>query len=204
MPVTTLTREISATSQTSPEEAVSQAVAGVTTEIEGVERVEVKRVEVLLRDKNVSGYHVTLEVTHGNGAEPTSGHETSPHRAWSSPPSNAERFLTGPLPLDFEPVPLRIDEHGVARVGQSRVTLDSVVAAFRLGETAEGIVESYPTLLLADVYRILGYYLLHRDAVDAYVAGREHEASRLREEIETDLDPTGLRARLLARRAGER
>jgi uncharacterized protein (DUF433 family)/flavin-binding protein dodecin len=203
MPITTLTREVSATVQTSPEEAVRRAVAGVRAEIDGVERVEVKRVEVLLRDTKVSGYHVTLEITHGNGAEPASGRETGPHGASSRHPSNAERSLTGPLPLGPEPVPLRIDERGVARVGQSRVTLDTVVAAFRLGETAEGIVESYPTLRLADVYRILGYYLLHRDTVDAYVAEREREASRLRGKIEADLDPTGLRARLLARRAGE-
>ena len=72
-----------------------------------------------------------------------------------------------------------------------------------MGETAEGIAQSYPSLRLADVYRILGYYLRHRDTVDAYVAGREREAGRLRQEIEADLNPTGLRARLLARRAGE-
>lgn len=204
MPITTLTREVSATSQTSPEEAVRQAVAGVTAEMDEVEHIEVKRVEVLLRDTNVSGYHVTLEITHGNGAEPTSGRETGSHRTWSRHPPDARRSLTDPLPLGPEPVPLRIDEHGVARVGQSRVTLDTVVAAFRLGETAEGIVESYPTLHLADVYRILGYYLLHRHTVDAYVAEREREASQLREEIEADLNPTGLRARLLARRADER
>ena len=78
-----------------------------------------------------------------------------------------------------------------------------MVAAFRLGQTAEGIVESYPTLRLADVYRILDYYLLHRDTVDAYVAEREPEAGRPRGEIEADLNPTGLRARLLARRAAE-
>ena len=168
-----------------------------------MEHVRVKRVEVLLRDTNVSGYYVTLEITHGNGAELTSGRETDPHEASSRHPSDAERSLTGLLPLGPKPVPLRIDEHGVARVGHSRVTLDTVVAAFRLGETAEGIVESYPTLRLADVYRILGYYLLHRDTVDAYVTEREREASRLRGEIEGHLDPTGLHARLLARRADE-
>jgi uncharacterized protein (DUF433 family)/flavin-binding protein dodecin len=196
MPVTTLTREVTATSQTSPEEAVRQAVAWVTAEIDEVEHVEVKRVEVLLQDSSVSGYHVTLEVTHGG--------EISSNRVWSGHhPTDPERSVTDPLPLGPEPVPLRIDEDGVARVGQTRVTLDTVVAAFRLGETAEGIVESYPALRLADVYQVLGYYLLHPDAVDAYVARREREAARLREEIEADFDPTGLRARLLARRASE-
>lgn len=204
MPVTTLTREITALSQMSPEEAVRQAVASVKAEIEEVEHVEVERVEVLLQDTNVSGYHVTLKVTHGNDAEPMTGREIGSHRVWSRhhPPAR-EHSPTEPLPLDPEHVPLRIDENGVARVGQTRVTLDTIVGTFRFGETAEGIVESYPTLRLADVYRILGYYLLHRDAVDAYVARREREASQLRQEIEADLTPTGLRARLLARRAGE-
>lgn len=39
--------------------------------------------------------------------------------------------------------------------------------------------------------------------MDAYIAGREREAARLREKIEADFDPTGLRARLLARRTSE-
>lgn len=200
MPVTTLSREVTATSQTSPEEAVRQAVARVTTEIDEVEHVEIKRVEVLLQDTNVSGYCLTLEVIHGNDAEPTTGREIGSHRASSRHhPPDPERFLTEPLPLGPEPVPLRIDEDGVAQVGQTRVTLDTVVADFRLEETAEGIVKSYPTLRLADVYRILGYYLRHHNAVDAYVAGREREASWLRQEIEANLNPTGVRARLLLR-----
>ena len=45
-------------------------------------------------------------------------------------------------------------------------------------------MESYPALCLVDVYRVLGYYLRNRDTVDAYVARREREAVRLREEIE--------------------
>lgn len=166
--------------------------------------IEVRRVEVLLQDTNVSGYRVTLEVTHTDECEPTTEREAGSDGAWSRHYSpDPERTAAAPLPLGHEPVPLRVDEDGVARVGKTRVPLDTVVAAFRLGETAEGIVESYPTLRLADVYQVLGYYLLHRDAVDAYVAGREHEAARLREEIEADFDPTGVRARLLARRASE-
>lgn len=184
MPVTTLTQEVTATSRTGPEEAVRQAVARATAEMAEVEHVEVKRVEVLLQDSNVSGYRVTLEVTHTGESEP-------------------ERPVAALLPLGPDPVPLRTDEDGVVRVGETRVPLDTVIAAFRLGDTAEGIVESYPALRLADVYQVLGYYLLHREAVDTYIAQREGEAARLREEIESDFDPTGVRARLLARRAGK-
>jgi uncharacterized protein (DUF433 family)/flavin-binding protein dodecin len=196
--VTTLTREVTATSRTGPEEAVRQAIAKVTSEISGVRDVEVKRVEVLFEDTYVAGYRVTLRVTHAAGAEPKNGHEANSVQGHSPEDQDAAQ-----IPLVTEPVPLYADEDGVVRVGGTRVTLDSIVAAFRLGETAEGIVESYPALRLADVYQVLGYYLLHRDAVDAYIAGREREATRLREKIEADFDPTGLRARLLARRTSE-
>lgn len=86
------------------------------------------------------------------------------------------------------------------RVGGTRVTLDSVVTAFREGETAEGIKQLYPTLNLDDVYLVIGWYLRHRNQVDAYLARREGEVARLREEIEVYFDPAGVRDRLLARR----
>jgi uncharacterized protein (DUF433 family) len=57
------------------------------------------------------------------------------------------------------PVPLKTDVDGVVRVGNTRVTLDTVVDAFREGATAEEIVSRYPSLLLADVYAVIGYYL---------------------------------------------
>lgn len=57
-----------------------------------------------------------------------------------------------------ETLPLEMDAHGVIRVGKTRVTLDTVVAAFDEGATAEEIVQQYPTLLLADVYSVIGYY----------------------------------------------
>ena len=198
MPVTTLTREVTATSRTGPEEAVRQAIAKVTSELSGVRDVEVKRVEVLFENTYVAGYRVTLRVTHAGGAEPKNGRETNSVQGYSPEDQDAAQ-----IPLVTEPVPLYADEDGAVRVGGTRVTLDSVVAAFRLGETAEGIVERYPALRLADVYQVLGYYLLHRDAVEAYIAGREREAARLRETFEADFDPTGLRARLLARRTSE-
>ncbi len=197
MPVTTLTREFTATSQIGPEEAVSQAIAGVTAEMTGVKHVEVKQVEVLLHNTNVAGYRVTLEVSHAGEADSTNRREDD-SVGGGSPDHQAAAQLP---PLG--PLPLHADEAGVVRVGGTRVALDSVVAAFWSGETAEGIVERYPALRLADVYQVLGYYLLHRDAVDAYLAGREREAAQLREKIEADFDPTGLRARLISRRTSE-
>ena len=63
------------------------------------------------------------------------------------------------MPAMVETVPLGTGADGVIRVAGTRVTLETVVEAFRDGATAEEIVQQYPSLFLADVYQILGYYL---------------------------------------------
>jgi uncharacterized protein (DUF433 family) len=105
------------------------------------------------------------------------------------------------LVTDAPPVPLRTDEHGVMRVGKTRVPLDTVVFAFNQGSTPEEIVMSYPTLDLGDVYAVVNYYLHNRAEVDAYLSQREAEAARAREENEKRFPQAGIRDRLLARRS---
>jgi uncharacterized protein (DUF433 family) len=73
------------------------------------------------------------------------------------------------LVVAAEPVPLRLDTGGTFRVGQTRVTLDTVVATFESGATAEEIALRCPTLELADVYAVIGYYLRHKEEVEAYL-----------------------------------
>lgn len=104
-------------------------------------------------------------------------------------------MIATPITLD---VPLRTDEHGKIRVGETRVLLELVIHAFHQGETAEGIVDSYPTLALADVYGVLAYYLTHRAEVDAYVQQADVTAERIQREVETNYSPEtlALRARL--------
>ena len=101
-----------------------------------------------------------------------------------------------------EQVPMRVDSDGVARVGKTRVTLDSIVAAFSEGATAEEIAQQYPSLALGDVYAVIGYYLRHRDDVATYLAERSAQAAKVREVNEARFDPAGVRARLLARSSG--
>jgi uncharacterized protein (DUF433 family) len=57
------------------------------------------------------------------------------------------------------PAPLRQNEHGVLLVGDTRVTLDSVVARFDAGATPEEIVQQFPSLDLAEVYAVVAYLL---------------------------------------------
>jgi len=105
------------------------------------------------------------------------------------------------LTIANEPAPLETTEDGVVRVGGTRVTLDTVVAAFEDGATAEEIVEQYPSLDLADAYAVIGYYLRHCSEVQAYLAERRDYAGEVRRQNVSRFDPTGVRARLLARRA---
>jgi uncharacterized protein (DUF433 family) len=46
-------------------------------------------------------------------------------------------------------VPLKTDIGGVVRVGNTRVTLDTIITTFKEGATAEEIVSQYPSLSLA-------------------------------------------------------
>jgi uncharacterized protein (DUF433 family) len=97
-------------------------------------------------------------------------------------------------------VPLVTDAHGTVRVRGTRVTLDSVVVAFRAGATAEEIAQQFPTVALADVYLVIAHYLTHAAEVGRYLAERQVDATNLKKAIETRFDSTGLRARILARR----
>ncbi|MDO9129789.1 MAG: DUF433 domain-containing protein, partial [Anaerolineales bacterium] len=100
-----------------------------------------------------------------------------------------------------ETVPLVTDIDGVIHVGETRVTLDTVIAAFLDGATAEEISQQYPSLDLADVYSVIAYYLRQRAEIDTYLQRRREQAEKIREENESRFDPSGIRDRLLARRA---
>src|SRR5262249_34538016 len=104
------------------------------------------------------------------------------------------------LQMTAEPVPLATDADGVVRVGSSRVTLDTLVAAFREGMTPEGIVEQYPSLRLSQVYSVIGYVLGHPEEVETYLLERQRLADEVRRENEARFSPVGVRDRLLARR----
>ena len=73
---------------------------------------------------------------------------------------------------------------GAYRIGDTRVSLDSLVYLFREGMSAEGMVESYPALTLEQVHGALAFYLGHQKEVDADLAEGEcttallHEQSR--------------------------
>jgi uncharacterized protein (DUF433 family) len=97
---------------------------------------------------------------------------------------------------------VRTDEHGVLRVGRSRVMLDSVVAAFWEGHSPETIREQYPTLDLEEVDGALASSLAHAPEVDASLRRQDEVWTRWRARADAVPSPVVARLRTL-RRVGE-
>jgi uncharacterized protein (DUF433 family) len=105
------------------------------------------------------------------------------------------------LSIVAEPIPLSVDPHGTVRVGGTRLTLETVLEAFKRGDSPQEIVAAFPSLELADVYAVIAYYLRHRLEIEAYLEAQEAKATEIRRKIEARQgDQLGLRKRLLARR----
>ena len=105
------------------------------------------------------------------------------------------------LAIVAEVAPLQANEDGVILVGKTRVTLDTVIAVFNQGATAEEIAYRYPSLNLADIYATIAFYLKHQSKVESYLQQRQQRSQEIRDMNQAKSDPRGLRDRLLARRA---
>jgi len=91
-------------------------------------------------------------------------------------------------------------QDGDYRIGDTRVSLDSVVYAFLSGESAESIAQSFPVLSLEQVYGAIAYYLANRDEVDALLRASERGYGELLHEAREN-DPTFYQKLADARRA---
>lgn len=107
------------------------------------------------------------------------------------------------VPVVTQTIPVVTGADGVIRITHTRVPLETLIDAFHNGATAEEIAQQYPSLSLADVYSIIGYYLHQRSEIEAYLARRRKVAEQVRLENERRFSPEGIRARLLARRTDE-
>ena len=108
-----------------------------------------------------------------------------------------------PLHFSVETVPLSYDADGVIRVGNTRITLDTIIAAFQEGATAEEIVQQYPSLQLSDIYQIIGYYLRQPIEVNEYLLQRKKLSDEIRKQNESQFDQHGIRDRLMSRRSSK-
>lgn len=100
--------------------------------------------------------------------------------------------------IEFQVIapPFRWDEAGGIRIGQSRVTLDSLLAAYHNGSTPEEIAVQYPVLCLEDIYAAIAYYLTHRQEIDNYLEQRRQKAQQQRNQFEKQHNLAHLRQRL--------
>src|SRR5450432_4265159 len=96
-----------------------------------------------------------------------------------------------------------VTAQGTIRIKGSRVNPDSIIHHFKLGATAEQIVQSFPSLILCDVYSSIAYYLTHRQEIEAYMEQQETAADALQEQLEFNPDYlveiAELRSRILGR-----
>ena len=88
------------------------------------------------------------------------------------------------LEIQTDTPPLRQDDSGAVRIGDTRVLLELVIRAFQDGATPEAIVQRFSTTTLADIYSVIAYYLRHRALVERYLTERERQAEVLRQDIE--------------------
>jgi uncharacterized protein (DUF433 family) len=61
----------------------------------------------------------------------------------------------------------------------TRISLDSIVEAFKRGAAPESIKRSFPLLSLEEIYGAITFYLSHEDEIDSYL---------MRAEAQTDAD----------------
>ena len=90
------------------------------------------------------------------------------------------------------------DRDGNYYVAGTRISLDSIVHAFRQGETPETICQDFELLRLEEVYGAIAYYLANQANVDAYLIRQQEkwaEGKRSAEPLPADLRERLMRAR---------
>jgi uncharacterized protein (DUF433 family) len=90
------------------------------------------------------------------------------------------------------------EREGNFYVAGTRVSLDSIVHAFRRGESPETICQNFELLRLEEVYGAIAYYLANQTEVDAYLIrqeGKWAEGKRNAEPLPANLREKLMRAR---------
>jgi len=90
------------------------------------------------------------------------------------------------------------ERNGNYYVASTRISLDSIVHAFRRGESPETISQNFELLRLEEVYGAIAYYLANQAEIDAYLIRQNEKWAEGRRNAEPL--PADLRERLM--RAG--
>ncbi|MBG1268344.1 DUF433 domain-containing protein [Nostoc sp. WHI] len=84
-------------------------------------------------------------------------------------------------------------------IAGTRISLDSIVYAFRKGLSPESIVNSFPLLTLEQVYGAIAFYLANRADIDAYLEAESAAFDTMSQPVQT-ADPA-LYNKLMAAKA---
>jgi uncharacterized protein (DUF433 family) len=71
-------------------------------------------------------------------------------------------------------------QEGKYLITGTRVSLDSVVYAFRRGASPESIQRSFPSLTLEQIYGAITFYLANQEEIGQYLLDGEAEHEKLR------------------------
>ena len=80
-----------------------------------------------------------------------------------------------------------IKKNGGYYITDSRVSLDSVVYAFREGNSPESIRWAYPSLTLEEVYGAITFYLGNQKKIDKYLLQSEADFEEFRRKNHEEL-----------------
>jgi uncharacterized protein (DUF433 family) len=58
-------------------------------------------------------------------------------------------------------------------ISNTRISLDSIVYAFKRGAAPESIKRSFPLLSLEEIYGAIAFYLSHEQEIDSYLSQAE-------------------------------
>ena len=98
---------------------------------------------------------------------------------------------------------LTLDAEGHIHVSGHRIGLQDLVYYYNEGYSAEAMLEVFPTLSLALIHKVIGFYLENQVNVDTYVATCDVEMERQRAAAPRGPDVAELRRRLAAKQATE-
>lgn len=73
------------------------------------------------------------------------------------------------------------------RIAGTRISLDSIVYAWRQGESPEGIIDSFSSLTLEQVHGALAFYLANQAMIDEYLLQAEKDYEQLRQKSWEDM-----------------
>ncbi len=95
------------------------------------------------------------------------------------------------------------DSDGYVHITGHRIGVEDIVHFYNQGSSPEMLLETFPTLSLAVIHKVLGFYLDHQVEVDASIAANEAELERQRTTAPRGPDLAELRRRLKAKQAAE-